>query len=169
MRLYVLCGINIYEAGERPNLKMYYEKPTLEELKNRFGYDDSITNDTLSPLLDNMPVEIGDYEYELIYFDLDDKKLLSNIDIDMKILTYTDRMDLGCSIENVIIDNTITEDMIDAQIISDIKDVYEIDEYQNEEEAVKELLKGCSVWLNNYNGVFEWHTINTKSINKTEE
>lgn len=27
MKLYVLCGIDIYEAGERPSLKMYYAKP----------------------------------------------------------------------------------------------------------------------------------------------
>lgn len=79
MKLYVLCGINIYEAGERPNLDIYYTKPTLEQLKNKFDYDEEITDDILSPLLNDMTVEIGDYEYELIYFDLNNNKLLEQI------------------------------------------------------------------------------------------
>lgn len=54
--------------------------------------------------------------------------------------------------------------MINTQVTSDIRNVYEKDEYSSEEEAVKELLEGNSVWLKNYNGVFEWHTINTKNI-----
>lgn len=79
MKLYVLCGINIYEAGERPSLKMYCAKPTLEKLKEYFDYDEEITHDILSPLLNDESIEIGDYEYELISFDLDNDKLLEQI------------------------------------------------------------------------------------------
>lgn len=50
--------------------------------------------------------------------------------------------------------DVITEDMIDS----------------SEEEAIKELLEGGSVWINEYDGVFEWTMIDLKNIkNKMEK
>lgn len=78
MKLYVLCGYNIYETGDIPNLYHYYTNPTLEELKEQFKYQGDIDN-KLVDLLDGMPVEIGDYEYVILEFELDNNKLLEQI------------------------------------------------------------------------------------------
>lgn len=78
MKLYVLCGTNIYEVGERPNLKIYCTKPTFKELKEQFKYKENIDNALLN-LLNGTPVEIGDYEYIILEFELDNKKLLEQI------------------------------------------------------------------------------------------
>lgn len=78
MKLYILCGYNIFEAGDEPELNHYfYNKPALDELKECF-YDD-VDENGLTSLLNGGYIIIKDYKYKLYVINLDNNRLLENI------------------------------------------------------------------------------------------
>lgn len=178
MKLYILQGF-LQETNELYNYEVFYREPTVKDIFNALtgenyyllseerieeslGYMNLTLSNIEIDLLQTNSVTTDSHIYYLSIIELDNKKTLNNMNEDLHVLTYTDTTE-GSFIDEILI-NEITINKIDNYIINDIVDYYQKDYFKNSSEAISYLLDGKDVPILDYQGKFQWHTINTKDI-----
>lgn len=164
MKLYLLQGVSsIQGTGDTNTIGLFCSKPTLKDLQTIFNNYKKYkpTDKDLLNILNGRYSRIGDYEYTLEMFELDNKEILVNMDEKIKVLVYNNIY------ENLETVTTFTGDVTADKIPKeDLKNVLTNGNDKSEEqEFLKNFLSGGSV--RNYydeDGIYGWIIINTKDI-----
>lgn len=162
MKLYIL--LEIYKNSE-PNVNIFLQKPTLEDLKNILCWESDIN--VLLPLFNGEVFNTCDYTYILKEFNLDDKQVLENLDINLKLLVNDDLN--GCFYVSNIIVGDVTEDKIDDGILDNVRNNYDKKSFDNKDEAINCLFRKDKFnreYIITDNACYYWQEYNTKNINK---
>lgn len=162
MKLYLLQGVSsIQGTGDTNTIGLFCSKPTLKNLQTIFNRYKP-TDKKLLNILDGRYSTIGDYDYTLEIFELDNKEILTNMEEEIKVL-LCNNSDGGATIVCAITGD-ITENKIPRDDLNSIKKSYSTCDFIDEDEAVEALLSGEERIITDNDDLYEWDIINTKNI-----
>lgn len=168
MKFYLLQSINTFGDADYENvenIKLFCKKPTVKELEKLIDTDCYVSDSDIEELLKGKVdyITVDSTQFVLKEFELDNKKILNNMDEELIILASATREELDSYIDGIFI-NDITKDKIDKEIKEIIEEQYVIEDYDNGDKALDNLLENGDVWVNDYDCVFKLVSFNTNKI-----